>query len=148
MNNGSSPIKPVHNHTMQDMVKMRLAPPPSGGINPSYTPLDSHESHRNYSMAAHIRKTVGPYTIIKNRVVLPHDKDNSAQHRQLEWDKQRAMPWYSHFMHTPTDAQRLNNPAQIAAVRQRQLTIPNVYGQFYAFMKAMSAAFGTYRSGG
>jgi len=37
----------------------------------------------------------------------------------------------------------LNNPAQASFVSQRQLTVPNAYGQFYAFMKALSAAFGT-----
>lgn len=139
------PQNPNRGHTMAAMVKHRLAPPPAGGFNPSYVPLDAVESQRNLSMASDIRKVVGPWSIIKNRVVLPHDDKNSAQQRQLEHDKQVAMPWYSAFMRTSTDAQRLNNPAQIAAVKQRQLTVPSTYGQFYAFMHAMSAAFGQLR---
>lgn len=139
---GQSNPSPHRGKTMAMMVHQRLAPPPVGGINPSYVPLDAAESGRNQAIASNLRGMLGPWRIIKNRVVLPHDNEKSAPARQLEFDKQRAMPWYSAFMHTATDAQRLNNPAQQSAVSQRQLTVPNTYGQFYAFMHAMSAAFG------
>lgn len=134
---------------MQKMVKARLAPMPAGAINPSYTPLDAAESARNYQIAAGLRKLAHVTNTRIMRVVLPNDPRSeddlkkAQSGRQAEWMRQAAMPWGNSFMHTPTDAQRLNNPAQASAVSQRQLTIPNTYGQFYAFMHALSAAFGT-----
>lgn len=136
---------PMHGQAMGAMVHRRLASPPVGGFNPSYVPLDAAESSRNVNVASNLRGTVGPWRIIKTHVVLPQDGARSAQLRQYEFEKQSSMPWYSFFMHTATDKQRLNNPAQIAAVKQRQLTVPSTYGQFWAFMHALSAAFGTLR---
>lgn len=80
------------------------------------------------------------------RMVLPKDTEHSQALRQLEWNRQASMPWLSHFMVTSTDKERLNNPGQTALVKQRQLAPPSSYGQFYAFMHALSAAFGTIKS--
>ncbi len=102
--------RPNKGKKMADLVHNRLAPPPGGGVNPQYVPLDANESHRNYEIASNMRKMAH----IVNTTI----------------------------MHTPTDAQRLNNPAQAAAFNQRQLSIPSSYGQFYAFMHALAAAFG------
>lgn len=99
--------------------------------------------------------------MILPRVELPSDSkpgaigDNRSDQvqkaqakRQGEWNRQSAMPWGSQFMHTQTDKQRLNNPAQASFLAQRQLTVPNTYGQWYAFMHALSAAFGNLNSNG
>ena len=140
---------PLKGKTMAHMVKARLAPVPSGSVNPQYVPQDMQESARNQKIAAGMRQIAHVTNTAIMRVVLPQDghSDDAIKKaqagRQAEWYRQSAMPWGSNFMHTPTDAQRLNNPAQYSAVRQRQLTIPNSYGQFYAFMRAMSAAFGS-----
>jgi hypothetical protein len=139
---------PMTGKTMAAMVKHRLAPVPGGSVNPSYVPLDPAESSRNQRIAANMRKIAHVTNTTIMRVVLPndggtHEQEEKAQAgRQAEWYRQASMPWGSQFMRTPTDTQRLNNPAQYSAVRQRQLTIPNTYGQFYAFMHALSAAFG------
>lgn len=142
-------VSPYRGMTMSKMVKSRLAPIPVGGINPNYVPLDAAESHRNYQIASGLRGLAHITNVKRMRVILPtdsHDDDGLRKNqmgREMEWYRQSAMPWGSNFMHTPTDAQRLNNPAQYSAVRQRQLVIPSTYGQFYAFMHALSAAFGT-----
>jgi len=140
--------RPDKGKTMAQLVKRRLAPTPAAAISPSYTPQDAAESSRNYAIAANMRKMAHVVNTTIMRVVLPHDGHNDVavrqaqELRQAEWYHQAVMPYYSNFMHTPTDAQRLNNPAQAAAMQQRQMTIPSTYGQFYAFMHAMSAAFG------
>lgn len=84
--------------------------------------------------------------LIVRRVELPHDTPQSQGHRQLQWNRQASMPWGNQYMVIPTDAQRLNNPAQQSFVNQKQLGIPNSYKQFHAFMQALSAAFGTLKS--
>ena len=140
------PTSPHKGMMIKHMVAARTPVTP-GGINETTIPLSPKESGRNqaiqgfwnamYTRGAHI-----------TRVVLPHDLpgedglEKSQRARQVEWDRQSSMPWGSNFMHTPTDAQRLNNPAMASAMKQRQLTIPSSYGQFYAFMHALSAAFG------
>lgn len=141
-------MRPNGGKTMSHMVHTRMAPVPQGALSPSYVPLDAAESARNQAISAGMRKIAHVTNTTIMRVILPNDGRNEEEvekaqaHRQAEWMSQAAMPWGSAFMHTPTDRARLNNPAQASMVSQRQLTIPNSYGQFYAFMHAMSAAFG------
>jgi len=125
-----------------------MAPVPGGAYNPSYVPLDAKESQRAQAIAANMRTQSFQGNTLR-RMVLAGDGNTDDSRRKAqagrtaEWRRQAAMPWGNFFMHTPTDAQRLNNPAQASALKQRQLTIPSSYGQFYAFMHAMSAAFGS-----
>lgn len=63
--------------------------------------------------------------------------------REAQFRVEASYGRFSQFMVTPTDAQRLNNPAQQSFVQQRQLTVPNTRSQFYAFMHAIAAAFGS-----
>src|SRR6266568_8510690 len=142
-NSGSSVSNsPYKGKPMQHMVHARMAPTPAGAYNPSYVPLDANESKRAQAIAANMRTQSFQGNTLR-RMVLPtdgneHDEQKKAQAgRTAEWRRQASMPWLSHFMQTPTDAQRLNNPAQASAFKQRQLTVPNTYGQFYAFMRAM-----------
>lgn len=85
--------------------------------------------------------------LIVRRVELPHDTPQSQAHRQLQWNRQASMPWGNQYMVIPNEQKRLNNPAQQAFVNQQQLAAPNSYKQFHAFMQAMSAAFGSIKSG-
>jgi hypothetical protein len=140
---------------MKQMVAKRLAPINPNGINYTTVPQSAQESARNYAIAANLRAKDFMGNIV-TRVTLPWDapktvteQDDRARYvkqaqtqRQVAFMRQSAMPWGSAFMVTPTDGARLNNPAQISLVTQRQLTTPSTYGQFYAFMHAMSAAFG------
>jgi hypothetical protein len=146
--NGMLKDRPLKGHTMAMLVKKRLAPYPAGAGNSDYTPLDGKESQRNEAIAKNMRLMSHVVNMVRMRVVLPNDGHSETSihkaqaNRSAEWTHQAVMPYYSSFMITPTDAQRLNNPAQAAAMNQRQLAIPNSYGQFYAFMHALSAAFG------
>ena len=147
--------------TMKAMVAQHLGSISTGGNStPNPTALNPKESERNWAVTAWLnsKNWMG---MTKTRVVLPNDSPPGATGddyddaiaraqatRQAEFFRQAAMPWGNHFMYTPTDPQRLNNPAQAAFVKQRQLAPPNTYGQFYAFMHAMSAAFGNLGAGG
>lgn len=133
-----------HGKTMQSLVKNG---PMSTGSNstPNPSTLSPTESAQNYKIAANMRVKSFMGNVY-TRYNLPHDTAQSQSNRANEFFRQSAMPWLSAFMVTSTDAQRLNNPAQTAFVNQRQLTIPNTYGQFYAFMHALSAAFGNLQS--
>lgn len=146
--------------TMKKIVAKRLAPITAGGVNYTTVPQDPQESARNQAIAG-FWNGMNFRGMNITRVVLPHDaqknavgdnrSDQVAQaqgKRQAEWNRQSAMPWGSQFMHTGTDAQRLNNPAMESFVSQRQLTVPSTYGQFYAFMHALSAAFGNLNTNG
>lgn len=63
--------------------------------------------------------------------------------REAAFRREASTARFSTFMVTQTDKQRLNNPAQQSFMQQRQLTVPNTTRQFYAFMHALSAAFGS-----
>lgn len=128
---------------VQMMVKQHIAPPDGSGINYDTVPHSGKEGQHNWSLQRFRHFYQGLHV---QRMILPKDTDKSQALRQLEWNRQAAMPWGNHFMVTPTDAQRLNNPGQTALVKQRQLAAPSSYGQFYAFMHALSAAFGTIKS--
>lgn len=141
--------------TMQQMIASRLAPINTGGVNYTTVPSSPDESARNWR----IQGILGAKNFMGNvvtRVELPKDKYTQQNDRTVnvtqiardyEYHRQTVMPWNSQFMKQAQTAQRLNNPAQYSAVRQKQLTPPNSYGQFYAFMHAMAAAFGTLQVG-
>jgi len=128
---------------MQQEVKKRLAAPYM--LNPSYTSYSPQESQANYAITSRVNQinfrgsTVN--TVYNKLAPATNKLKRDATFRQL------AMPWNNVFMHTATDAARLNNPSHQAFVSQRQLTIPNQYNQFYALMKGLSAAFGTLQGG-
>lgn len=131
--------RPFANKTMQKMVASHQGttyPQPQGPAN-----LSPQESARDWKIAANMR-TKSFMGNIYTRFTLPHEPDDAHPARSNEFFRQSAMPWNNTFMSTPTDGKRLNNPAQTAFVKQRQLTIPSTYGQFYAFMHALAAAFG------
>lgn len=133
-------------HTMKQLIAHKLAPVNSNGINYTTVPTSPVESDRNWRIQGYLnRKNFKGNDI--TRVILPHDNEHSQASRDVEYRRQSAMPWNNTFMFNVQDARRLNNPAQHAAVTQRQLSPPNTYGQFYAFMHAMSAAFGSLQSG-
>lgn len=120
------------------------------GVRTSYTPLDLQESNRNLHISTHLREK-NFRGMDKQNVVLPTDGNgkqvaHAQQARKAIYFHNAAMARYSRFMTTPTDMQRLNNPSQQAMVNQRQLRGPNSQSQFYAFMHALSAAFGSLQS--
>lgn len=129
----------MNNSIVAKYIKKALAPPRY--LNPSYTSFSEEEGQRDYKITTNINEqnfrgmTV---TAVGNKLTSPNVKV-----KRDEYFRNAVMPWNSQFMFTPTDKDRLNNPAQQSFVSQRQLTVPNAYGQFYAFMKALSAAFGT-----
>jgi len=128
----------------QMMLPDNLARPDSSGINYDVVPHSREEGAQNYALQKFRAFYQGLHV---QRMVLPNDVKESQIGRQYEWNRQAAMPWGNSFMVTPTDKDRLSNPGVAAARKQRQLTIPDSYGQFYAFMKALSAAFGTIQGG-
>ena len=139
------PLSPQHGMLMTAMVRKALGPTSTGTESyPEPSFLDTNESQRNYQVASRLRGMWWKAFMVPRHMVLPKDDlDGKAQAaRDAEWYRQGAEPWKSHFMVTPTDPQRLNNPAHSAFVKQRQLSPPSTYGQFYAFMHALSAAFG------
>lgn len=100
------------------------------------------ESQRNYVMEAFINARSFLIGNTVTRVNLPHDTLTSIKSRELEYRRQAAMSWNSNYQETPTDGNRENNYAQNSFVKQRQLSAPSTYGQWRAFMTALSAAFG------
>lgn len=137
---------PNHGRTMQQMVASVQPAPEQAGINYSTVPISAVESRRNWNIQANLGQKNFQGDMI-TRVELPKDVQGSQQARELEERRQLAQPWESVFMVTPTDGKRLNNYPQQQFVRQKQLAPPNTYGQFYAFMHALSAAFGTLHGG-
>lgn len=124
---------------MAKKIAARLAAPFM--LSPSYTAFDEKQGQRDYKITEKILEQNfrgNTVTAVGNKLVT-HNLDSKRDQTFF----QLAMPWNSQFMHTPTDKQRLNNPSQESFVTQPQMTVPNVYGQFYAFMKALSAAFGS-----
>lgn len=138
----------VHANTpMKAMVKSHLGPTAHGSSSYEQpSTLSPQESQRNYKIAQWLNQK-NFMGMVFTRFDLPGDKQQSHQARTQEYFRQSAMPWGNQFMHTPTDAQRLNNPSQSSFTRQRQLNVGSTYGQFYAFMHAMSAAFGSLSTG-
>lgn len=127
----------------QMMVKGELTSPNPSGINYDTVVHSTQEGAHNWSLQKFRNFFQG---LQVRRLELPNDTKDSQGYRQGEWNRQASMPWGNHFMVTQTDGQRLNNPSQQAFVSQKQLAPPNSYQQFYAFMHALSAAFGTMKS--
>ncbi|SRR5258708_32816878 len=131
--------KPGGNKLISRYIKKALEAP--AYLNPSYTSFSEEEGQRDYKIAVNINEmnfrgmTV---TAVGNKLTSPNVKT-----KRNAYFTQLVMPWNNVLMVTPTDKERLNNPAQHSFMQQRQMTVPNAYGQFYAFMKALSAAFGT-----
>lgn len=127
---------------IKSFFKKALAPP--AYLNPSYTTFSESEGARDYRITKNIQEmnfrgmTV---TAVGNKLVT-----HNLQQKRDEYFRQLVMDWNNQFMHVPLQAQRLNNQSMHSFVRQPQLTVPNAYGQWYAFMKALSAAFGTIQS--
>jgi len=129
----------------QLMAAKQITRPNSAGVNYDVVPTNPTNSQRMWNIQAWWQR----HNFMGNtvtRVELVHDTPQSQPMRNAEWFRQSAMPWGSHFMVTPTDKQRENNFAMQQHNKQKQLSDPSTYGQFYAFMHAMSAAFGTVRS--
>lgn len=125
---------------MRKFAAHSLVEPNPYGYNPNVTATENpKEGQHNYQLQRFRNFYQG---LRVRRVILPHDTSKSQAMRQSEWMREASMPWGNQRMQTPTDANRLNNPSQQAFVSQKQLGIPNTYQQFYAFMHAMSAAFG------
>ena len=132
---------------MAEMVKAHLGPVSNGSSSyPEPSTLNPQESARDYKITAFLNAKNFMGNVV-TRLTLPHDKTGAHQEREREFFRQSAMPWGDTFMTTPTDKARENNPAQASFVKQRQLSVPNTYSQFYAFMHALSAAFGNLQQG-
>lgn len=133
-------------HTVaQIMAARKIQPPVGAGVYTTTVPISATESKQNFGFAKFRNFYQG---LIVRRMELPNDTKQSQAYRQIEWDRNAAMPWNNRYSNSPTDKERLNNPSQKAAVSQKQLWPPNTYQQWYAFMQAMSAAFGSLRSNG
>lgn len=144
---GQKNPSPYKNMTMQHMVASKLRTNPAGINENVAATLSPAESQRNFAIQRNLSmKTFRPF-LEKTHVQLPKDNDQSQAARSAEFQRQLVMPWQSVFMRTATDAQRLNNVSQQSFIKQRRLSVPNSYGQFYAFMHALSAAFGTLQQG-
>lgn len=132
-----------NNMHMREMVHQHMGPISTGGDStPNPSTLDTNESQRNYKITAWLNSKNFMGNIV-TRVELPKDTgDHNQESRDKEFFRQSAMPWGNTWMSTPNQAQRMNNNSQASFVKQRQLSVPNTYGQFYAFMQALSAAFG------
>jgi len=132
--------------TAQMMLANSLVKPVQAGINYDVVPHDNQQAQRAWSIQSWWQR----HNFMGNdltRVALPYDSSHSQQARINEWWKQSAMPWGNHFMVTETDKQRENSIGLAYQNKQKQLADSSTYGQFYAFMHALSAAFGTIRSG-
>lgn len=133
----------TQNKLMRAMVARKQQTNPSGINYTTSATLSPRESSRNYAIQRNL-STKNFQGLMVTRVQLPQDEVNSQQTREKMQRYQITQPWQNHFMNTATDKERLNNPAQYSNYhKQRRLVVPNSYGQFYAFMHALSAAFGT-----
>ncbi len=128
------------NKVVAKFIKKALAPP--AYLNPSYTVFDETQGSRDYQIQTQLNETNWrgmTVTAVYNKLVT-----QNLKHKRDAYFTQLVMPWNNVFMPvTPNQSHRLSNPAQASFVQQRQLTVPNTYDQFYAFMHALSAAFGT-----
>jgi hypothetical protein len=123
-----------------------------GGVKRDYVPKAT-DSDRIENIQANLRGVA--FRNDWTRVIIPGDdcgcggaasaasikKAQDAREKQFRIEASYGR--FSQFMVTPTDQERLNNPAQQSFVQQRQLSIPSTTGQFYAFMHAIAAAFGS-----
>ena len=129
----------TRNALVRKYISKMMAPPQY--LSPSYTVFSENEGQRDLKIQKSINEqnfrgmTV---TAVYNKLVSPN-----LELKKGETFRQVRMEWNNEFMVVPLQAERMNNPAQSSYMKQRQLTVPNAYGQFYAFMRALSAAFGT-----
>lgn len=123
-----------------------------GGVKQDYIPKAT-DSDRIQNIQAGLRGIA--FRNDWTKVVLPGDDcgcgglkstasiKQAQARREAQFRKEASNQRFSVFMATPTDQARLNNPAQQSFVQQRQLTQPSTSKQFYAFMHAIAAAFGS-----
>lgn len=124
------------------IIKKAMAPP--AYLNPSYTVFDEQQGQRDYKIQTNINEVNfrgQTVNAVYNKLVT-----NNVKSKRDATVAQARGEWNNQFMVTPNQGERLNNPAQQSFVSQRQMTVPSTYGQFYAFMHALSAAFGTLQS--
>src|SRR5229473_1664832 len=80
-------------------------------LNPSYTSFSPEQGQRDYKITQGLNETnfrgMTVNAIIDNKLVTANVKV-----KKEEYFRQLVMPWNNQFMVTPTDAHRLNNPAQ------------------------------------
>lgn len=142
----------VYGKALDGVVKGALGQRAPGGEKQDYIPKAT-DSARIQDIQAGLRGIA--YRNDWTRVVLPGDDcgcgglksaasiKQAQARREAQFRREASNARFSVYMATPTDAQRLNNPAQQSFVQQRQLTQPSTTGQFYAFMHAIAAAFGS-----
>ena len=130
----------TQNGKLRGFIKAALAPP--AYLNPSYTSFSEDQGQRDYKITVNMNEM--NFRGMTVNAVMNKISPRNLDDKKSEYFRQLVMPWNNVFM--PPDSsmpQRLNNPQHASFLSQRQLTIPNTYGQFYAFMHALSAAFGT-----
>lgn len=142
----------VMSKAIDHAVRMSAGVQAPGGVKQDYIPKAT-DSARVEQIQANLRGIA--FRNDWTRVVLPgddcgcggaksaHSIQQAQAKREADFRREASYGRFSQFMVTPTDAQRLNNPAQQSFVSQRQLTVPNTTNQFYAFMHAIAAAFGS-----
>lgn len=128
------------------LLRKSLAPPRY--LNPSYTSFSAEQGQRDFKITENLQEM--NFRGMTVNAISGNIRGNvntlvtsNVQHKRDEYFRQLVMPWNNDFMIEPLQPQRLNNPAQASFNSQPQMSVPNVYQQFYAFMKALSAAFGT-----
>jgi hypothetical protein len=134
---------------MQMMYAKKQVPSDPHGMTFTTIPHSIEEGQKNFNAQRYRNFFQG---MSRNKIDLPNDvtqhgNNVSDAHRNAMFMHNSAMPWNNKFMVTETDAGRLNNVSQQSFVKQKQWTGPNSLTQFYAFMHAMSAAFGQIASG-
>lgn len=130
------------NKLIKSFVAKMLAPPRY--LNPSYTVFSEEEGNRANNIQREMSYSTAQFRGMTVNAVYNKLTNPNVKIKQQAYLIQSQMPWNSVFMPPEsTNKSRLDNPAQVSFVEQRQMTVPNAYGQFYAFMKALSAAFGT-----
>jgi hypothetical protein len=107
-----------------------------------------------YNMAAFLRHFGFRGADYQDKYYLPNDViekgvNLSAKQRVAEMQRQYAMDWNNHFMSAANTVDRLNPVGGVTTMaKQKQLTVPNVYSQFYAMMLAMKSSFGSLNPNG
>lgn len=107
-----------------------------------------------YNIASFMRHFAIRGADYQDKYYLPGDvlKDGvnvSAQLRVAEMRRQYAMDWNNHFMTAANTVDRLQPVGGVSTMaKQKQLTVPNVYSQFYAMMLAMKSSFGNLNPNG
>jgi hypothetical protein len=127
----------------------------AGSISGSGVPKNNIPIYRYAAEQMAINKQLNGYNVVNKlrNIVLPtdgksvHSRQQAQIARQTKYRTNASAERFSHFMVTPNQNQRLNNPSQISAMQQPQRVGPDSKAQFYAFISAMSTNFGSLRGG-